>query len=1093
VLTVRWTNPPPSSGFFQVALVRKSGSAPTTPTDGVPLLAGTFTAFAEALDDFASQERPFYAAFSCNTCGRCRPTPTTVSFTVPDAIGRVDCGAGLDDPGCDLERNGQRTMDAVEFTGLLSLLRSTSSDLSKEAQATTAMRRSLLTAAQLGLVMDQFSSDRSRLAVVRALVGNVVNPRHALGHSVKFSSALSREEYVDLLTQQSRKATMACLDDDTLLALSAGHLEGPALETAERHLDECAACRRALALGLETSAAPTRAPVLTVGNTIGRYVVLERAGAGAMGQVFAAWDPQLDRKVALKVLKNAASSDEHQARLLREAQTLARLSHPNVVTVFDVGRWEGQRFIALEFVDGGSVREWLGAQSRGVNDVLSVFIQAGRGLAAAHQAGVVHRDFKPDNVLVRGDGRAQVTDFGLASESVGRVSDGPVLEPGASLTGTGALLGTPAYMAPAQLDGEPATAASDQFGFCLALFEALTGQRPWSGDTVEALRRAMRDGPAPAFPSTSDVPLTIRKAVLRGLSVQEAARWPSMVALVEALQPVPNRRSSTPLVVGLLGVVGVLALVFGSARGEVKCPPSAPRLAGVWDEGVSAKVAAAMSSPTSPWASTLSASVRATLSAYAEQWIRQHTETCEATWVRKEQSEHALDLRMRCLDERRSELAAVTRYLSQLDPASLDKAPAVVRGLTSLERCTDASRLERTNPPLSAEAAALSQATRGTVLEAKVLHDSGLFQEANAKLEPLTPTLASVADLSVQAEGWFWLGSVELKRAKLEAAREHLRRAVTTASVGGVHDVLVRALCQLVELATRLHEVALTTEYRQLIDVSRRSVEGDVELQAIVENQLGLAAFAEGHLDEALQHFRSARSAYQSMKGPAAKNVLRTINNIGVILSEQGKSAEALVEVQTARDLLVAEYGEAHPDVARAEVNLGVMFNDLSRFAEAAPHFERAERIQVQSLGTRHPELAATHNNWGDTCMGTEDFAGALHHFETALSIREESLGKSHLRLIGDLSGVASALLALERRDEAVNALERIVALRAADDAHPIELARAEVELAKVLVGTSAARARSVFTSADAHFAKGGAAAEPERQAAKAWLSAHGK
>ncbi|MBM4776370.1 MAG: serine/threonine protein kinase [Archangiaceae bacterium] len=888
---------------------------------------------------------------------------------------------------------------------------------------------------------------------------------------------------------------MACLDDDTLLALSGGHLDGPALETAERHLDECAACRRALALGLETSAAPTRAPVLTVGNTIGRYVVLERVGAGAMGQVFAAWDPQLDRKVALKVLKNAASSDEHQARLLREAQTLARLSHPNVVTVFDVGRWEGQRFIALEFVDGGSVREWLGAQSRGVNDVVAVFIQAGRGLAAAHQAGVVHRDFKPDNVLVRGDGRAQVTDFGLASESVGRVGDGPVLEPGASLTGTGALLGTPAYMAPAQLDGEPATAASDQFGFCVALFEALTGQRPWSGNTVEALRRAMRDGPAPAFPSTSDVPVAIRKAVLRGLSVQEAARWPSMVALVEALEAVSQRRSSRALVVGVVAVVAGLALVFGRASVDTaaKCPPSRARLAGIWDDAVRGKVKAAFEPSTAPWAQALSASVLTGLDAYADEWARLHTDTCEATWVRKEQSPHALDLRMRCLDERRSELAAATRYLSQLEPGGLDRAPGVLRGLTSLERCSDAIRLERRAETLSAEAVSFSEATRAKVLEAKVLHDSGLFQEAEASLAPVTPTLSSVADLAVQAEGWFWVGSVALKRANHDLARDALSRAVTTASVGGVNDVLLRALCQLVELSTRLHDAERTAAARQLVTLSRRSIVGDVELEAIIENQLGLAAFTEGHLDEALEHFRAARRAYEGVKGPGAKNVLRTINNIGVILSEQGKSAEALVEVQAARDLLVAEYGDAHPDVARAEVNLGVMFNDLSRFSEAAPHFELAERIQVRALGARHPELAATHNNWGDTCMGTKDFAGALRHFETALSIREEALGKSHLRLIGDLSGVASALLALERREEAVSALERIVTLRATDAAHPVELARAEVELAKALIVTSPARARTVFGSADAHFAKGGTAAEPERQAAKAWLNARGQ
>nr|MCU0697170.1 serine/threonine protein kinase [Myxococcaceae bacterium] len=465
---------------------------------------------------------------------------------------------------------------------------------------------------------------------------------------------------------------MACLDDDTLLALVGGHLSGAALEAAERHLDTCSTCRQAAALGLEHG---ERTPALTVGDTIGRYVVLERIGAGAMGQVFAAWDPQLDRKVALKLLKQAASSDEHQARLLREAQTLARLSHPNVVTVFDVGRWEGQRFIALEFVDGGSVRTWLSAQSRGVHDVLSVFVQAGRGLAAAHQAGVVHRDFKPDNVLVRGDGRAQVTDFGLASEALERVRDDA--PPGLSLTSTGTLLGTPAYMAPAQLDGEAATTASDQFSFCVALYESLTGRRPWSATSVEELRRAMRDGPSPTFPPTSDAPPHVRRAVLRGLSVQEAARWPSMVALVDALEPTDRRRTSRLVGASVLAALGLGAVVLSTrARLPEACALGQTRLTAVWGPSRQSAVSRAFSATGLPYADSATAQVTRAFDARMTPWKQQHLEACLGT--SDEARGEVWRARLGCLEERVAELDATAEVLERGGAAAVNKAARIV-------------------------------------------------------------------------------------------------------------------------------------------------------------------------------------------------------------------------------------------------------------------------------------------------------------------------------------------------------------------------------------------------------------------------------
>jgi eukaryotic-like serine/threonine-protein kinase len=742
----------------------------------------------------------------------------------------------------------------------------------------------------------------------------------------------------------------------------------------------------------------------------------------------------------------------------------------------------------MELVEGSTLVEWL-ATKPSAAEVLEAFVAAGRGLAAAHAVGIVHRDFKPANVLRHHDGRVRVTDFGLARPSPATTPKAPFLSP--ALTQPGERPGTPAYMAPEQLAGRTVDARADQFGFCAALFEALYGVRAFEGQTLAEVRANIDEGRLRAPATRRPLTPNVHRALTRGLSARPSARFADMNELLAALKPA---RPLAPRVLFGAAVVSVaaLAIVFVRATvgAESKCPPSAQRLTGVWDDAVRNKVAGAFATSAAPWAADVSASVAATLQAYSEAWARKHTETCEATWVRREQSEHALDLRMHCLDERRTELAAVTRYLAQLSVSSLDTAPAVLRGLTSLERCDDARRLERSGPPLSLEARAASDAIGAQVAEVKVLHDSGHFQEASTLLAALVPKLPSVADLTVQAEGWFWLGSIELRLGAVEPARQHLGRALTTASVVGGHDVQLRALCNLVELAAGLHDAKMTEEYRQLIEVSRRSAVGDAELEVIIENQLGLAAFGEGRLDQALEHFRSARRHFDLVKGPFAKNVARIINNIGAILSEQGKPAEGLVEVQAARDLLVAEYGATHPDVARAEVNLGEMCNQLSRFSEAVAHLELAERIQLQVLGARHPELAATHNNWGETCAATGDHAGALSHFETALSIREEALGKTHLQLVGDLNGVAAAQLKLGRRDEALKALERIVSLRAGDPAHPSELARAEVALGRELFVVSRVRAGAMFAAADEHFAAAGDSVAHERKAAKEWLEA---
>jgi predicted Zn-dependent peptidase/predicted Ser/Thr protein kinase len=318
---------------------------------------------------------------------------------------------------------------------------------------------------------------------------------------------------------------------------------------------------------------PTPAPPRKM---IGRHRVLTRLGAGGMGVVYAAEDPDLDRKVAIKVLH---ATSEHSARLVREARALAKLRHPHVITIYEVGREAQEIFVVMELVDGVTLREWL-RTDRPLADKLAAMVAAGRGLAAAHAKGLVHRDFKPDNVMVGKDGRVQVLDFGLAKAASDDDDDGRGdLADGAldQLTLTGTMLGTPAYMAPEQFAAAATDARIDQFAFCVTLFEALNGHRPFDGATIGELKLAVISGRLAERSPNPDVPAVVQAALLRGLSVDPAARFPSMDALLASLEarPAPRRRWLVPAITAA-AVAGIGVASFATHDRASEVPVAAP-------------------------------------------------------------------------------------------------------------------------------------------------------------------------------------------------------------------------------------------------------------------------------------------------------------------------------------------------------------------------------------------------------------------------------------------------------------------------------------------------------------------------------------
>ena len=443
---------------------------------------------------------------------------------------------------------------------------------------------------------------------------------------------------------------------------------------------------------------------LEPGAMAGASRILELIGAGGLGRVYRAYDDRLRREVAVKILR---AGDDHAAMLLAEAQTMARLAHPNVVAVYDVGTVAGRPYVAMELVEGEDLRAWLERGPHPWREVVALFVAAGRGLAAAHAAGIVHRDFKPDNVFLGKDGRARVGDFGLAA---------PHGDPGAVAAAdlealssdpirySAAVAGTPAYLSPEQHLREPVDARADQFAFSVALHEGLYGVRPFSGRSLTELRQNVLEHAVVVAPSSSGVPGWVRAVVLRGLARDPAARFPSMDAMLRALERDPAARRRR-LTVGVgLAATSALALT-GLLR--TAAPPPAPtcdggraRVAASWGPGPRAALERAFLASGHTDGGAAFTSVATVLDRYATGWAAMYDDACAATAVRHAQSPELLDLRMACLERRLGALDQVTARLAQEPSRELvAAAPKVVRALDDVTACGDVLALRAAMPP----------------------------------------------------------------------------------------------------------------------------------------------------------------------------------------------------------------------------------------------------------------------------------------------------------------------------------------------------------------------------------------------------------
>jgi tetratricopeptide (TPR) repeat protein len=854
---------------------------------------------------------------------------------------------------------------------------------------------------------------------------------------------------------------------------------------------------------------------------IGPYVVVGRIGQGAMGMVYAAYDEKLDRKVALKLLHSLQDTGTlGPARLLREAQTLARVSHPNVVQVYEVGQHDDEIFVAMEFVRGGTLRTWLREQPRPWPEVLAVYLQAGRGLAAAHAAGVVHRDFKPDNVMLGDDGRVRVMDFGLArapgrAEPVATTLRSQETSLSPTLTAEGTILGTPAYMAPEQYNRGEIDAQSDQFAYCVALFEALHGQRPFAGEDLRSLAASVRRGEI-REPPRRGVPRWLRQIVIRGLAVDPAQRWPSMTALltrIERGQALARLRLGGALLLAL-GLAGAGAWGWHHAdlaRRERACQAAGAGIDAVWNDTVRAQVREAFVKTGVADAADAAERALPWLDRQAAAWKTARTDACLDHDLRGLWSADTLDRSVWCLEDRRGDLEALIAELSRADRSVLQKAVPAAAGLEPVAGCRDPALLARL-PALPAEGRDELRAVRAEFSRASGLDAAGRYKEVAEVAAAALPRAEALAWPPLTAEARLWVArSLERqgKYAEAEAALEDAGFAAMEAGALGIAADAANALVMVVgqKLArfddglrwARFAELALADLEPQpgLRSAARlgaiavvRSMTGDfAEARTLQERALALheqalgpehprVASALGNLalthmslgefPEALAINGRSLALREAALGPEHHDVARVLSNRAVILRNMGKLPEALAINR--RVLATSEkiLGPEHPDVAVTLTNIANIDVQLFALDEALAMHERALKIREQALGPDHPDVAASLSNLGTVHLQSGRYALARAPLERALKIREQVFGPEHREVATSLGNLALLERYVDAPQVARRLQERALAIleKVAGPEHP--------SLVPVLVNLGELDYEAdAFTAAKAHYERG--------------------
>jgi eukaryotic-like serine/threonine-protein kinase len=756
---------------------------------------------------------------------------------------------------------------------------------------------------------------------------------------------------------------------------------------------------------------------MAIASRIGRFVVLDRIGSGGMGVVLAAYDPELDRRVALKLVRpDRWSSRDTRARgrALAEARAMAKVSHPNVVPVYEIGGLDEGLYVAMELVQGTSVRDWI-AQPRAWQQTVEVFVQLARGLAAVHKAGLVHRDVKPDNLMIRDDGRAQLLDFGIAralddfGDELGvRSSEGPLAAEPA--TEHGKLVGTPSYMSPEQFLGQAADARSDQWALCVSLFEALYRVRPFEGPTLVELSAAVTEDPVPPPPKDARVPGRVHAVIMRGLAKAPSERWPSIRELADALDE-PRVRPQRARRIGLgLGAIAVLGGVLAWRRaGTPSCDDAGAPIDAVWNEARSRELGGAFVAAAPSWGGEAWTRTAAIVDGYAGAWAEQRRDACAAAHVSGLQSSTVLDLRNYCLERSLEQLGVLLDELAHVDTDGVERAFEAALARTDLQACRDVVGLVEGAAPPTVEQAEPVAAGRRTLALAEAKYLLGDIDEAKRLVEVARPEIEQLGYLPLLVDVELHSSVVDAQLGDHARAVTHAERAYFAARTAGDERNAASAAAMLAaEVAMLRAHVDEGLRWLALAELEL-GPDGPASIRAHIASARGNVLYDAGRYADALASFEQERELAASSDGPEAARELdesTADSNIAVVLTELGRPSEAIEHARAAVALEERVYGADHPALAITLNGLGHALERHGDYREAAAVMRRALDIRERAFGPDHPAVATSLTGLAST---TEAFDAALARelCQRAIAIIERAHGADHpdaavcLNLIG--------------------------------------------------------------------------------------------
>jgi serine/threonine-protein kinase len=779
------------------------------------------------------------------------------------------------------------------------------------------------------------------------------------------------------------------------------------------------------------------------GARIGRYVVLARIGKGGMGTVYRAEDVELGRAVALKRLHASASADA-RARLVREARTGAQLQHPNVLTVHEVAEHEGTPFLAMELVDGVTLTEWSKkTPPRPWTEITAMLAQAGRGLAAAHERGLVHRDFKPDNVLVDRSGRARVADFGLARagddvEGSGGATAAVRDDRLARLTETGALAGTPAYMAPELVEGAPPDARSDQYAFAVTLHEALHGQHPFAGTTVDTLWIEMAAERIRI--STRDVPAWLEQTVRRGFAADPAKRWPSVAAMLDALTPAPGWSTRRKLAIGGGAAAAAAAIAVSAVMllGRSEQQPCNKVVRQFHVNYPRESIVRAVNDPAEL------ARIDAQIVGFEKEAKAQLIDSCVDTRAGRQTAQLA-EKRAACIERARSRMWSVLERIETRARGGAALA-AALDDVPDLPRCTDLEWLSRAQPPaLNAADQEAQVRAEGQLDRAVQLRDQGDLEGAEKALDTIDATAGHLGDRDLSTRVWLLRTEISRDRGDVASAQTNAAQAAAEAGLSGDPQLTVQAqVVMLVAAAANnpksvdsfamdktsdsADSATLRVAHADALMETGRFAEGEAEYRralairekllppahldrALAMQRLGAALAVQKRPAEARPLLEQANAAIEKALPPLRREAIDGVRYLAMVEDDAGNHARAL---ELRRDVLARRtkvLGAAHIIVLDARADVARNLSDLGDYAGAVTELQEVVRGQLAAMGDRSLNVADSRISLANALISSGRFAEADATLAAALPVLVRGKGAdSPYTLVGEFAQARSWL-----------------------------------------------------------------------------------